>query len=120
MEDFKTRLRTAMEEKRMRQVDLVYEVDRYCMNHNCPQLRISASLLNMYLKGKNEPTTPRILILAKILNVSEAWLIGFDVPKDRVSVTVEWEEKVNKLNEKNKIKLEAYLQALIDSQEEDK
>lgn len=39
--------------------------------------------LSYYMSGKTEPKADRIYTLAKVLNVSEAWLMGFDVPMHR-------------------------------------
>ena len=39
--------------------------------------------LSYYISGKTEPKADRIYTLAKELNVSEAWLMGYDVPRAR-------------------------------------
>ena len=44
---------------------------------------ISQSLINKYLKGKAFARQDNIYILCKILNVDEAWIMGFDVPMER-------------------------------------
>lgn len=44
---------------------------------------IPKSMLSYYLNGKTKPKADRLHIIAKALNVSEAWLLGFDVPKYR-------------------------------------
>lgn len=121
MDKFKDRLKKAMDEKRIRQIDLVTKVDRYCEKHDMTEYKISAALLNMYLKGKNEPKSHRIKILADILEVSEAWLCGFDVPKERLEnspINIDIDD-YNKLSEKNKVRVQAYIQALLDSQDGD-
>ena len=131
MEDFKNRLRQAMDEKGYRQVDVVEKYEAYCKKNNIENLKLSRSHLSMYLSGKFEPSSPRIAILAKILDVSEAWLIGYDVPKGTPSLDktnqyldvivdqqlIEVETQFKQLNDTNKMKLSVYLQALIDSQE---
>ena len=130
MEDFKNRLRQAMNEKGYRQIDLVEKYEDYCKKNNIDNLKLSRSHLSMYLSGKFEPSSPRIAILAKILDVSEAWLIGYDVPKGTPSLDknkqyidvivdqqlIEVESQFKQLSDINKMKLSAYLQALIDSQ----
>lgn len=135
MEEFRVRLRKAMDEQGLRQVDLVEKYDAYCKRNNITNLKLTRSHLSMYLSGKFEPSSPRIAILAKLLNVSEAWLIGYDVPKgtpslDRNSSAYidsvvdkqlqEIENQYGQLSDKNKMKLSVYIQALIDSQEDDK
>ena len=39
--------------------------------------------LSYYMSGKTEPKADRLYTLAKVLDVSEAWLMGFDVPMAR-------------------------------------
>ena len=41
---------------------------------------IPKSAISQYIKGSFEPKQDRIYLIAKALNVSEAWLMGFDVP----------------------------------------
>ncbi|MPM78863.1 hypothetical protein SDC9_125878 [bioreactor metagenome] len=77
---FSIRLRQAMDERGMRQVDLLEAVKPYCKKYN---IQISKGQLSQYLAGRNEPGQSRIFILAQALDVSESWLIGLDVPKER-------------------------------------
>lgn len=44
---------------------------------------IPKSMISYYLSGKSVPRADRIYEIAKVLDVSEAWLIGFDVPMER-------------------------------------
>jgi len=70
--------------------------------------------ISNYLKGKFVPKQNAIGAMAKALDVSPAWLLGFDL-------TIDGEEPVHvdmeKLNEANKARLMAYYQALLDTQE---
>ena len=45
--------------------------------------KIPKSSLSLYLKGAYEPKDDRIYILAQALRVSEAWLMGYDVPMEK-------------------------------------
>ena len=74
------RLKQAMDEKGMRQVDLLEAVKPYCKRYG---VNISKGQLSQYLAGRNEPGQTRIFILALALDVSEAWLMGLDHPKER-------------------------------------
>lgn len=65
------RIEDALRIKGMRQADL------------CKLAKIPKSSLSQYLRGDFEPKQDRIYLIAKALNVSEAWLMGFDVPMDR-------------------------------------
>ena len=46
--------------------------------------QIPKSSLSLYLKDAYEPKQDRIYIIAKALRVSEAWLMGYDVPMEKV------------------------------------
>lgn len=65
------RLKQAMEERMMRQADLsrISGVDK--------------GAISSYLSGKYEPKDKTTYKLAKALDVSEMWLWGYDVPKQR-------------------------------------
>lgn len=75
------RLQQLMAERGLRQKDIleiVAPVARLC------DTPISKSNLSLYVTGKVDPSNDRLFVLAKALNVSEAWLMGFDVPMARV------------------------------------
>lgn len=65
------RLRKALNIRGMRQSDL------------CRITKIPKSAISQYLSGDFEPKQDRIYIISKALDVSEAWLIGYDVPMER-------------------------------------
>lgn len=69
--ELKDRLREAMERRGMRAVDLVESTG------------IPKGTISYYLSGKTEPKADRLYILGQVLNVSEAWLLGYDVPMGR-------------------------------------
>lgn len=69
--EFKDRLRMAMRNSRLTQQELAERTG------------ISKSSLSQYLSGYAKPMQDRIYSLAEALNVSEAWLIGFDAPMAR-------------------------------------
>ena len=45
--------------------------------------KIPKSSMSQYLSGDYEPKQDRIYSISKALNVSEAWLMGYDVPMER-------------------------------------
>lgn len=49
----------------------------------CRITEIPKSSLSLYLSGAYEPKQDRIFLISKALNVSEAWLMGYDVPMER-------------------------------------
>lgn len=76
---------------------------------------IDKGSISNYLKGKFIPKQNKIGSMAKALNVSPSWLMGYPVTIDGK----EYEPiDVSMLSEINKAKLMAYYQALIDSQGE--
>lgn len=44
---------------------------------------IPKSMLSYYMNGKTKPKADRLYKIAQALDVSEAWLLGYDVPKQR-------------------------------------
>ena len=47
--------------------------------------KIPKSAISQYISGAFEPKQDRIYLIARALDVSEAWLMGYDVPMDRIS-----------------------------------
>lgn len=46
---------------------------------------LSKSTISHYMSGYTKPKSDRLYMLAKALNVNEAWLMGYDVPMERDS-----------------------------------
>lgn len=46
------------------------------------ETKINRSSLSEYSKGTYKPNQDRIYLIAKALNVSPAWIMGFDVPME--------------------------------------
>ena len=67
------RIKLALSLKNLTQADL------------CRMTEISKSTMSQYLSGKYEPSQLKTEIIARALNVNEAWLMGYDVPMDRTS-----------------------------------
>lgn len=44
---------------------------------------VPKSAISFYLAGKSKPKADRLYIIARALDVSEAWLLGYDVPMAR-------------------------------------
>lgn len=68
------RLSEALIQKNIKQIDL------------CKRLDIPKGAMSHYLSGKYEPRQSRLNEIALALNVSEAWLMGYDVPMARPNV----------------------------------
>lgn len=77
IDTFSNRLYLAMKQNNINQIELSEKTAFYGKE-------ISQSLINKYLKGKALARQDNIYILSKVLNVSEAWLMGFDVKIERI------------------------------------
>jgi len=80
---------------------------------------IDKGSISKYLKGTFTPKQNAIGSMARALNVSPAWLLGFDVPMEPTNILVETLD-MKKLTEANRKRLESYYQALLDTQEDNK
>lgn len=69
--DTSTRLQELMHIKNINQVDL------------CQRTGIPKSSMSMYLSGERSPRQNRLSQIAEKFNISEAWLMGYDVPMER-------------------------------------
>ena len=69
--DTSTRLQELMNIKNINQVDL------------CQRTGIPKSSMSMYLSGERSPRQNRLSQIAEKFNISEAWLMGYDVPMER-------------------------------------
>lgn len=70
---------------------------------------ISKGALSSYISGTYEPKQRNIYKIAKALNVSEAWLMGFDVPMERNPKTTD-DDIFNNLDPDVREVFEAYLE----------
>ena len=71
------RLREIMQGRSLRQIDILERAAPYCKEYG---VKLGKSDLSQYVSGKVEPGQEKLTILALALDVSEAWLMGFDVP----------------------------------------
>lgn len=78
IDTFANRLDIAMKNNKINQVELSQKTKLYG-NY------ISQSLINKYLKGKALARQDKLDILSRVLNVNEAWLMGYDVDIKRMS-----------------------------------
>lgn len=74
------RLNQLMNERDMKQADILRKCEPYCKKFN---VKMNKSDLSQYVSGKVVPSQSKLVILGMALNVSEAWLMGFDVPMER-------------------------------------
>ena len=81
-ENISIRLRKLLEMKDLKQTDVLKLAEPYCKKYN---IKLNKSDLSQFVNGKNEPGQWKLTILAMTLDVSEAWLMGYDVPMERES-----------------------------------
>lgn len=77
------RLRQYMAEEHKKQIDILNACEPYF--EECG-VSLNKPIISMYVNGRAEPDRPRLHLLALGLKVSEVWLMGYDVPKDRTDV----------------------------------
>lgn len=71
------RLKEAMDLRNLKQSEII---EKTGMNKGA---------LSSYLSGRYEPKQDNIYILSSILNVNEAWLMGYDVPMEKNSSDID-------------------------------
>lgn len=83
-ENTSSRLKQIMAERHLKQVDILNLAKPFCEDLG---VKLGRNDLSQYLSGKVEPGQWKLTILGLALNVSEAWLMGYDVPMDREKPT---------------------------------
>lgn len=74
------RLQEIMQIRNLRQVDILNLSKPFCEKYG---VKLGKNDLSQYVNGKVEPRQEKLTILGLVLNVSEAWLMGYDVPMER-------------------------------------
>jgi transcriptional regulator with XRE-family HTH domain len=69
---FANRLKIALEMNNMKPIDLARKT------------KINKSLISSYMSGVCKAKQDKLDLMATVLNVNEAWLMGYDVPMDRI------------------------------------
>ena len=79
----------------------------------CNITGIPKSAISQYIKGSFEPKQDRIYLLSQALDVSEAWLMGYDVPMEREPLSTDSKD----LTEGERLLLDLFSQVPEESQE---
>lgn len=79
------RLKELMQENNYRQVDILNKCMPFCEKYG---IKLGRNDLSQYVNGKVEPGQEKLSILGMALNVNEAWLMGYDVAKNRGQIIV--------------------------------
>ena len=70
------RLKQIMQERNMKQVDILELVLPVCKKYG---LKMNKSDISQYVSGKVEPNQRKLVALSEALNVSETWLMGYEI-----------------------------------------
>jgi repressor LexA len=81
-ETTQSRLKYLMTTRKIKQIDILNLCEPYCLQYG---VKMNKSDLSQYVSGKVEPSQSKLVVLGMALNVSEGWLMGFNVPMERTS-----------------------------------
>lgn len=90
---FSKRLKEALRIRNIRQIELSEKTN------------IPKSAICQYLGGRFEPKQDRLSVIASVLEVSEAWLMGFDVPMEEQDKNIYDYENIIPMPKMNKVPL---------------
>ena len=99
------RLKQIMEERNLKQVDILNLSLPICSKYN---IKMNKSDISQYVAGKVEPSREKLVVLGMALNVTESWLMGFDVSPERKDSRAQAEKdfdilyRYSMLNERDK------------------
>lgn len=117
------RLKRIMSDRNLRQVDILNLTEPYCKKYD---VKMNKSDISQYCSGKTEPNQDKLFILGIALNVSEAWLMGYDVPMGRnefkdvpknTHLSFDNVEDFKKAYDKSKYRGDRLISAIIDNSE---
>lgn len=77
------RLNQLMVERNWKQVDIINNSKKFQEKLG---VQLGKSALSQYVNGVQAPDQKKLSLLALTFDVSEAWLMGYDVPRERESV----------------------------------
>ena len=113
------RLQQIMSERNLKQIDIINLAKPFCELY---KVRLGRNDLSQYLSGKVVPKQYKTYVLAKALDVNEAWLMGYDVARERTYNDNEISfsnisilNKYNKLNNNGQNKAESYIDGLLEN-----
>lgn len=92
------RLKYILLHRNMRQVDILRAAKPFCEKYG---VKLAKNDLSQYVSGLVVPGQEKLSILGLALNVSESWLMGYDVPMDR-SYEEEQPTEDNELSQRKK------------------
>ena len=117
-----TRLKQKMTERNLKQVNILKASEPYQKKLN---IQLKKSTLSQYVNDKQSPDDNRIYLLSLTLNVSEPWLMGFNVPrkiqkKDSSDLVGEISKIIRMLSPTRQKNVKNYVDNQLDEQENSK
>lgn len=100
------RIKKAMDLRNLRQVDLI------------ERTQLGRSAISQYVSGKVTPKQDKVYLLAKALNVSPAWLMGYDVPMEANSIISTKPNDLNKFLQQSQVIFDGETYSLDDEDRE--
>lgn len=90
------RLKDIMKTRNLRQIDILNLCLPYCEKHN---IKMGRNHISQYVSGKVQPNQEKLSILAMALNVSEAWLMGYDVMSNYFMENIKFIRRKNQMTQ---------------------
>lgn len=90
------RLKSIMRDRGLRQSDILELAKPFCKKYH---VKLGKSDLSQFVNGKVSPGRAKLMMLGLALNVSEAWLMGHDVPMSRSASDDETIQLIDAQNE---------------------
>lgn len=101
IDTFENRLRKALDYRKIKPIELANK------------LGLNKGIISQYLKGKYYPKQKRLTEIASILDVSEPYLLGYDVP---IGYEDTYQAQFNLLSSPNKKLVKKMIETLLDEQ----
>lgn len=118
------RLKQIMSERNLRQVDILESSKPFQKKLG---VKMGRSALSQYVTGKSKPDDKKLSLLSQTLDVSEAWLMGYDVDMKRIPDEERMPESIpeiltiyNQLEEPRQEKVLDFASAQLNEQEKSK
>lgn len=76
-----SRLKEIMVQRNLKQVDILRLCEPYCKDYG---VKLNKNDLSQYVSGKVQPGQDKLSILGLALDISEVWLMGYNLPMNRL------------------------------------
>jgi len=120
METTAYRLKKIMRDRNLRQIDILNMSQPFQKKYD---IFMNKTNLSQYVNGKSNPDQHKVFLLGKTLDVSEAWLLGYDVPMEprqtTKSVNTHMFKLYTKLDQPRKKEVDNFIQLKYDEQQKD-